>query len=88
MSNLDPTIQAIVQLASQLGVAAIFILAWWQERKERQQTQAQLLEMQTAHRAEMLKIIEQMFGTFANLHLPIPSGNTVAPPGMDKVIQN
>ncbi len=78
MNNLDPSIQAIVQLASQLGVAAIFILAWWNERKERQQLQAQLIEMQTAHRLEMLKILEQMFSTM--------SGRPIDPIRQDRVI--
>ncbi len=86
MSGTDPTISAIVQLASQLGVAAIFILAWWQERKERQGLQAQMTEMQTAHRAEMLKIIEQMFSVLSGLH--VPSSNNAAAPPVEKVSQN
>jgi hypothetical protein len=79
-STTDPTVAALIQLASQLGIAAIFILAWWQERKERQALTSQMTAMQDAYRAENLKVIERMFEVLSGLHVSLPSSNTAVPP--------
>lgn len=65
----DPGLQALLSLIPNLGVAVVFIAAWFQERKERQELNAKMYEMQTAHRAEMLKIIEKQFELMTTLHL-------------------
>lgn len=67
--TVDPGLQALITLIPNLGVAVIFIAVWFQERKERQELNANMLAMQTAHRAEMLKIIDKQFEIMAALQL-------------------
>lgn len=50
----------ITQLVTQLGISVVFLWLWFQEHKERQQLYAQMLEMQTTHRTEMMRIIERL----------------------------
>jgi hypothetical protein len=56
----DPTISALLQAVSQLGVAVVFVLAWYNERKERQAVQNLLTQTQETHQAEIIKLIEQI----------------------------
>jgi len=72
MQSSDPILSSILALIPNLTIASVFILAWWQERKERQCLNDKVLEMQTAHREEMLKIIERMFAVLSGLHMTIP----------------
>lgn len=65
----DPTLAAMLALIPNLGVAVVFIAAWFQERKERQELNAKMLEMQTAHRAEMMRVLEKQFEVMATMHL-------------------
>lgn len=72
MVTADPVLSTFLALIPNLTIASVFILAWWQERKERQSLNDKMLEMQTAHRQEMLKIIEQMFSVLSGLRVVIP----------------
>lgn len=57
----DPIVQPVLTLVGQLGLAGFFLLAWWQERKERQDVQRKLEELHAAHKDELLKVLDRFF---------------------------
>lgn len=57
----DPIVQPVLTLVGQLGLAGFFLLAWWQERKERQDIQRKLEELHERHKDELLKVLDRFF---------------------------
>lgn len=81
---VDTTQNALLALIPNLSIAAVFIVAWFQERKERQELNRQMLELQTAHRLEILKILEKQFEVMATLHLTAVTNSRM----MGPIIEN